>query len=210
MIHPPEAEPTEIQALLARRLQATGVALALIDTGSIARWAETATARFREGALLLSAGNGGSAAQASHLAAELVGRYEQDRPPLRALSLTSEPAILTALGNDYGFGDVFARQIDALGRSGDLLLLLSTSGTSPNITQAARAGRSRGMLVWGLTGPGPNELAELCDSAISITAGTTAVVQECHLVAIHLLCAAIDLHIAAAAPAALGPADSRP
>ncbi len=191
-------------------MQDTGVALALIDTASIARWAEVATTRFREGALLLSAGNGGSAAQASHLAAELVGRYERDRPPMRAVSLTSEPAILTALGNDYGFHDVFARQIDALGRPGDLLVLLSTSGTSPSITQAARAGRSRGMLVWGLTGPGPNELAELCDSAISISAGTTAIVQECHLVAIHLLCAAVDVHIAADAAAAVAPADLDP
>ena len=108
---------------------------------------------------LLACGNGGSAEQAQHLTAELVGRYQDDRPPLAALPLTSDMAAVTAIGNDYGAEEVFARQVRAHGRPGDLLVCLSTSGTSRNIIAAARAGAQAGLTTWALTGPGPNPLA---------------------------------------------------
>jgi len=151
-----------------------------------------------EGRRLLAAGNGGSAAQAQHLTAELVGRYRDDRPPMSALALHAETSSTTAIGNDYGAGEVFARQVRAHGRDGDVLLLLSTSGTSPNVLSAATAGREAGLTVWALTGPAPNPLVARCDDAVAVEAGSTATVQELHLVAIHLLCAAVDVALGVA------------
>jgi D-sedoheptulose 7-phosphate isomerase len=144
------------------------------------------------GGRLLAAGNGGSAAQAQHLTAELVGRYRTDRPPFSALCLTAETSSLTAIGNDYPPEELFARQVQAHGRAGDVLVLFSTSGTSPNCVSAARRGREAGLEVWALTGPGPNPLAEAATEACTVQARFTATVQELHLVALHMLCAAVD------------------
>src|SRR5919206_2555372 len=105
---------------------------------------------------LLAAGNGGSAAQAQHLTAELVGRYRDDRPPFSAICLTAETSTLTAICNDYPAEELFARQVEAHGRPGDVLVLMSTSGTSPNVVEAAERGRRAGLHVWSMTGPGPN------------------------------------------------------
>ena len=146
---------------------------------------------------LLAAGNGGSAAQAQHLTAELVGRYRADRPPFSAICLTAETSSLTAIANDYPADELFARQVEAHGRPGDVLVLLSTSGRSPNAVSAARRARECGITVLAMTGPAPNPLAAEADEAVCIDSEWTATVQECHLVALHLLCAAFDAAVLA-------------
>ncbi len=167
----------------------------------LAAWGGELAAVLPVGGRLLAAGNGGSAAQAQHLTAELVGRYRQERPAYSAIALHAETSSVTAIGNDYGFDQVYARQVSAHGRPGDVLVLLSTSGRSANLITAAVTGRAAGLRVWALTGPGPNPLAEAADEALCVDAATTATVQEAHLVAVHLLCACFD-----AAGGALGPA----
>ena len=144
---------------------------------------------------LLVAGNGGSAAEAQHLTAELVGRYAADRPPLSAIALHAETSALTAIGNDFGVEEAYARQVAAHGREGDVVLLLSASGRSGNVLAAARRARTLGLTVWAMTGPAPNPLAGLADDAICVAGADTAVVQEVHLVAIHALCGALDAQI---------------
>ena len=141
---------------------------------------------------LLAAGNGGSAAQAQHLTAELVGRYRDDRSPFSAICLSAETSSLTAISNDYPPDELFARQVQAHGRPGDVLVLMSTSGRSPNVVTAARRGRHCGLQVWAFTGPGPNPLADEADEALCVDATFTATVQELHLVALHVLCAGLD------------------
>lgn len=151
------------------------------------------------GGRLLAAGNGGSAAHAQHLTAELVGRYVTERRPLSAIALCAETSSLTAIGNDYGGDEVFARQVHAHGRPGDVLVLISTSGSSPNLVAAAEAGHDAGMRVWALTGAAPNPLAELAHECVSVAGPTTATVQEVHQVIVHLVCSAVDAHVAAVA-----------
>jgi D-sedoheptulose 7-phosphate isomerase len=146
---------------------------------------------------LMAAGNGGSAAQAQHLTAELVGRYRADRPPFSAICLNAETSSLTAIANDYPADELFARQVEAHGRAGDVLVLLSTSGRSPNAVAAARRARECGITVLAMTGPAPNPLAAAADDAVCIDSPWTATVQECHLVALHLLCAAFDAAVLA-------------
>ena len=146
---------------------------------------------------LLAAGNGGSAAQAQHLTAELVGRYRADRPPFSAICLTAETSSLTAIANDYPADELFARQVEAHGRPGDVLVLLSTSGRSPNAVAAAHRARECEITTLALTGPAPNPLAAVADDAVCIDSPWTATVQECHLVALHLVCAAFDAAVLA-------------
>ncbi|WP_028812080.1 D-sedoheptulose-7-phosphate isomerase [Streptomyces flavidovirens] len=160
--------------------------------GTLAAWGRELAAVLPVGGRLLAAGNGGSAAQAQHLTAELVGRYRQERPAYSAIALHAETSSVTAIGNDYGFDQVYARQVSAHGRPGDILVLLSTSGRSANLITAAVTGRAAGLRVWAMTGPGPNPLAEAADEALCVDAGTTATVQETHLVAVHLLCECFD------------------
>ena len=157
---------------------------------------------------LLAAGNGGSAAQAQHLTAELVGRYRADRPPFSAICLTAETSSLTAIVNDYPADELFARQVEAHGRPGDVLVLMSTSGTSPNIVAAAERGRARDLRVWALTGPRPNPLADAADEALCVDARFTATVQELHLVALHILCAGLDRTLGAVPATTRSPAAS--
>lgn len=149
------------------------------------------------GRKVLLCGNGGSAADAQHIAAELVGRYVRERAPLPAIALTVDSSIMTAVGNDYGFEHVFSRQVLALGAEGDVLVVISTSGKSPNVLAAAQAARSRGMRVVGLTGQGGGPLAALCDVCVRVPSRTTARIQECHIAIGHLFCEAIDAEIAA-------------
>lgn len=156
------------------------------------RWGEHLAKVLDGGGRLLAAGNGGSAAQAQHLTAELVGRYRDDRRPLSAVALCAETSSLTAISNDYAATELFARQVEAHGRTGDVLVLLSTSGKSPNMLAAARRGREVGMTVWAFTGPAPNPLAELADETLAVDASFTATVQELHLVGVHILCASVD------------------
>ena len=156
------------------------------------RWGTRLAAVLDAGGRLLATGNGGSAAQAQHLTAELVGRYRDDRPPFSAICLTSETSSLTAIANDYPPEELFARQVEAHGRPGDVLVVMSTSGRSPNVVAAAERGRKVGMQVWAFTGPGPNRLAAAADEALCVDATYTATVQELHLVALHVLCAGLD------------------
>jgi D-sedoheptulose 7-phosphate isomerase len=144
------------------------------------------------GGRLLAAGNGGSAAQAQHLTAELVGRYCDERRPLSAICLSAETSSLTAICNDYPPGELFARQVQAHGRPGDVLVLMSTSGKSPNVLAAADRARDVGVTVWAFTGPRPNPLADAADEVLAVDAPHTATVQELHLVGLHIMCAAVD------------------
>jgi phosphoheptose isomerase len=158
-------------------------------------WGRRLARTLLDGGRLLAAGNGGSAAQAQHLTGELVGRYRDDRPPLSALALHAETSSLTAIGNDYGADETFARQLRAHGRPGDVLVCLSTSGSSPNVLAAAEAANQMELSTWALTGRAPNPLADLCDEAVCVDAPSTATVQEVHLVAVHLLCAAVERRV---------------
>ncbi|WP_066520201.1 D-sedoheptulose-7-phosphate isomerase [Curtobacterium ammoniigenes] len=157
----------------------------------IAAWADELAGRLGRGQRLLAAGNGGSAAEAQHLTSELVGRFDGDRPAYSAISLHAESSAVTAIGNDYGYDQVFARQVAAHARAGDVLVLLTTSGRSANLLNAARAARSVGVRTWAMTGPRPNPLAELVDDAICID-GPSANVQEAQLVLVHALCRAME------------------
>lgn len=178
------------QAHLARLVEA--IASLAPDLPRLDRWSAELAARARDGGRLLVAGNGGSAAQAEHLAAELVGRYQQERPPMSAVALSADGATTTALANDYGVTDLFTRQVVAHGRPGDVLLALSTSGRSANVVRAARVGRERGLAVWALTGIGPNPLVRAADEAVAVASEDTATIQEVHQLAIHLLCEGMD------------------
>ncbi|MFF6779808.1 SIS domain-containing protein [Streptomyces sp. NPDC012510] len=162
------------------------------DAPLVERWGGTLAARLGDGARLLAAGNGGSAAQAQHLTAELVGRYRDDRPAFSALALHTDTSSTTAIANDYGVQEIFARQVAAHGRADDVLLLLSTSGASANLRVAAIEARHLGMTVWALTGPAPNPLATVADEALCVDAAVAATVQELHLVAVHMLCESFD------------------
>jgi D-sedoheptulose 7-phosphate isomerase len=160
----------------------------------LAAWGEELARRLLRGARLLAAGNGGSAAEAQHLTAELVGRFDGDRVPFSAISLHAETSAVTAIANDYGFEELFARQVRAHARSGDVLILLSTSGKSPNLLRAAETAARLGVVTWALTGPGPNPLASGCDEAVTID-GPAANAQECHLIALHAVCRAFDAEV---------------
>jgi D-sedoheptulose 7-phosphate isomerase len=167
------------------------------ESGRIVRWSEHLADVLVRGGRLLVAGNGGSAAEAQHLTAELVGRLRDDRPAYSAIALTAETSSLTAIGNDYGYDRVFARQVQAHGRPGDVLILLSTSGRSPNLLAAAEMARERDVVSWAMTGPLPNPLAMRCDDALILPADPQTV-QELHLVAVHVLCGQVEAALPAA------------
>lgn len=147
---------------------------------------------FNRGNKILICGNGGSAADAQHLAAEFVGRYETERTALPAIALTTDTSALTALANDYSFERVFARQVEALAQKGDLLIAISTSGNSPNVISAAMTARNLGCKVIGLTGAKGKKLASLCDNCILIPSERTARIQEGHITVAHIWCEIID------------------
>jgi D-sedoheptulose 7-phosphate isomerase len=170
----------------------------------LADWGNTLAATLTSGGRLLVAGNGGSAAEAQHLTAELVGKLRHDRQPLSAIALHAETSALTAIGNDYGYDEVFARQVRAHGRPDDILLLLSTSGTSGNLLAAARAGREAGLRCWAMTGPAPNPLAGACHDALTVAAPDSQIVQELHLVSVHVLCEHVDRALSLPAHATTG------
>jgi D-sedoheptulose 7-phosphate isomerase len=157
-----------------------------------ASWGRRLAELLPHGGRLLIAGNGGSAAEAQHLSAELVGRFSADRAPYSAMALSTDTSILTAIVNDFGPEEVFARQVQAHGAPGDVLLLLSTSGRSSNLLLAAERANDLGLNTWALTGSLPNPLAERAEEVAAVHAPTAAAVQEVHLVAVHILCAAFD------------------
>jgi D-sedoheptulose 7-phosphate isomerase len=158
----------------------------------IAAWGQHLATVFERGGRLLACGNGGSAAEAQHLTGELVGRFRHERRPLSAIALHADTSATTAIANDYGDHEVFARQVHAHGRPRDVLVCLSTSGSSQNVVAAAKAAHELGVTAWALTGPAPNPLAAVCDDAVTVEAPTVATVQEMHLVLVHALCAALD------------------
>jgi D-sedoheptulose 7-phosphate isomerase len=141
---------------------------------------------------LLTCGNGGSAADAQHMASELTGRFIKERRPLAAISLTTDSSALTCIGNDYAFDEVFARQLRGLGRAGDVLLAISTSGNSPNVVKAAEAARDAGLRVVGLLGRDGGKLKALSDAPIVVSSQVTARIQEAHILIIHTLCGLIE------------------
>lgn len=147
---------------------------------------------FRAGGKLLAMGNGGSAADAQHLVAELVGRYRRERRPIPAIALTVDPSITTAVSNDYGFDEVFARQVRAHARAGDVVLGISTSGNSENVVRGLRAARELGATTLALTGATGGRLRELADCALLVPSTETPRIQEGHVTIIHLLCDLVD------------------
>jgi D-sedoheptulose 7-phosphate isomerase len=158
-----------------------------------AAMADAIIAALRKGNKVLFAGNGGSAADAQHLAAELVGRFAYDRPGLPAIAVTTDTSALTAIGNDYGYDQVFSRQVEALGVPGDVFVGITTSGKSPNILKALEAARSRGVTTVGWTGRvAPEQFQALSDMVLTIDADTTARVQQGHMIVGHIVCALVE------------------
>jgi len=156
------------------------------------RAAEMAESCLRKGGKILILGNGGSAADAQHFAAELVGRFERQRRPLPALALTVNTSTMTAVSNDFGFDHVFARQVEALAKEGDLLIAISTSGESENVAEAAKKARALGCPVLGFTGEGGGRLAQLTDVLIAVPSTTVSRIQEMHEICLHALAAWLE------------------
>ena len=202
----------DVQVLARAHVQALTQALAEFGpaTGIATDWGIRLAGALSSGSRLLVAGNGGSAAQAQHLSAEIVGRYGPDRAPFSAVALHSEPSALTAILNDYGIEEVFARQVQAHGRPGDICVLMSTSGRSPNMVAAATRARDCGLRTWAMTGQVPNPLAEVADEVLPICCPATSTVQELHLVALHLVCEAMDAELSRQARAGLAEGEASP
>jgi D-sedoheptulose 7-phosphate isomerase len=156
------------------------------------RIAASIIAALRAGNKLLLAGNGGSAADAQHIAAEIVGRYKQERPAYAAIALTTDTSALTAIGNDYGYEHVFSRQVEGLGRRGDVLLAISTSGRSPSILNALRKARALRITTIGFTGTKGHTMAELCDLLLIAPSDDTPIIQQIHLATAHGICAVVE------------------
>lgn len=188
----------------------TGLAAALIpfraSAGMLARWGGQLAWHLGQGGRLLVAGNGGSAAEAQHLAAELVGKLREDRMPLSAIALTPDSSAVTAISNDYGFDEVFARQVRAHGRPDDVLLVMSTSGRSPNLVQAVHAARDAGMRTWAMVGADASPVGDASDETLRCPSPDSQVVQELHLIAVHVMCEYVDRTL----PAVVGKAPAVP
>ena len=184
--------PAERLARGLETLAALAQRVAREHADAVAAIAERYEAALRSGGTLFFAGNGGSAADAQHIATEYVVRYQTNRPAFRALALTTDTSLLTACANDMGFDEVFARQIEALGRRGDVLVLHSTSGESPNVVRAAQSARAQGMTVIAFLGKSGGEVKDLADLAVVIPSDDTARIQELHLALEHLICEMVD------------------
>ena len=188
---PAEQARAELTALAAL---ATRVGEEYAET--IAAIADTYGAALRAGGTLFFAGNGGSAADAQHLATEYVVRYQSNRPALRAVALTTDSSLLTACANDMGFDEVFARQVEALARAGDVLSLHSTSGDSPNVIRAAQAAKARAVTVVGFLGHSGGRLKDLTDVVLIVPSDDTARIQEIHLAIEHVICEMVEERLA--------------
>jgi D-sedoheptulose 7-phosphate isomerase len=170
-------------------IERAGLDAGLLDTAR--KIADVIAGALRGGNKLLIAGNGGSA-DAQHIAAEIVGRYKKDRPAYAAIALTTDTSALTAIGNDYGFEQVFARQVEGLGKRGDVLLALTTSGRSPNILAALKAARQQGLVTIGFTGAKGTALGASCDHLLLAPSEDTAVIQQIHMAFAHGICEVIE------------------
>lgn len=147
---------------------------------------------FRDGQKLMLAGNGGSAADAQHIAAEFLSRFGFDRNPLPAIALTTDSSVLTAVGNDYGYDQVFERQVRGLGQKGDIFIGISTSGRSPNVIAAFKAARAAGVVTVGFTGSGEREMNAHCDLVLAAPSEETALIQQIHITAAHAICGIVE------------------
>ncbi len=185
----------ELASATLKRSIATLEAFAKDGLKPVVQAAESMAQALTSGRKVLVFGNGGSAADAQHFVAELVNRYQMERPPLPALALTTDTSTLTSIANDYHFDEVFVRQIKALGVEGDVALGLSTSGRSPNVLKGLAAARGRGLITMGLSGAGAGEMAPLCDILITVPSDETPRVQEVHAVVVHLLCEMVDVKL---------------
>lgn len=198
-IFPPNSlasmNPTHLSIL--RDLEASrDLHLALINHSSLATQLETVVevvvAALKNGGKILLAGNGGSAADAQHMAAEYVGRFARHRRALPAVALTTDSSILTAVGNDYGYEQVFARQVEALGQKGDVLMVYSTSGSSPNIIRALEAAADGGLIRVGFGGQNSGAMGSLCEHLLQVPSTDTPRIQEGHLLFGHIICGAVE------------------
>lgn len=186
-----------VKDFIENELAATHAAISALYADEQYRRSLVAVARLfistlKAGRTLLFAGNGGSAADAQHIAGEFVSRFHFDRPGLAAIALTTDTSILTAIGNDYGYERVFARQIEAIGRAGDSFVGISTSGNSPNIIAAFDAARKKGLTTVGLTGKTGGRMRDACHHVLCAPSDVTPRIQECHLATYHLLCALVE------------------
>jgi D-sedoheptulose 7-phosphate isomerase len=154
--------------------------------------AEKIVVAFTNDRKLMLCGNGGSAADAQHIAAEFIGRFELDRPPLPAIALTTDTSVITCIGNDYSFNDIFSKQVKAIGIEEDILIAISTSGNSPNIICAVEAAKDMGIYVVGLAGNDGGKLKDLSDSCLVVNSNSTARIQESHILAGHIICRLVD------------------
>lgn len=175
-----------------QEVSATAERLRQMSAASIVRAAELVYAAIRSGNKILACGNGGSAAEAQHFAGELVGRFLTERESLAAVALTVDTSVLTAIGNDYGYEEVFARQVKGIGKRGDVLLAISTSGRSPNVLKALSAARERGLTTIALIGAESNANLDVSDLVITIPEASVPRVQEMHLAVLHMICDLLD------------------
>jgi D-sedoheptulose 7-phosphate isomerase len=189
----------DVTGLLAERRALLGCALLTLEHRAqpLTEAATRLITVLRDGQKVLVAGNGGSAAEAQHFAAELVGRFKRERAPYPALALSTDSSVLTAVANDYGYEHVFARQVFAFGQPGDLLIAFSTSGESENLVRAAVAARQRGMQVIAVTGSRPSRLQRVSDLTVRVPVTDTAVAQELHMLVTHILCDIAESELAA-------------
>jgi D-sedoheptulose 7-phosphate isomerase len=171
--------------------------------------ADTITRAFRSGAKLMIAGNGGSAADAQHIAGEFLARLNFDRNPLPAIALTTDTSVLTAIGNDYGFDHAFERQVRGIGRRGDVLLAISTSGRSPNIVRALKAAQDMGVTTVGFTGDGEREMSAHCSLCLAAPSSETQLIQQVHIVVAHAICGLVEQSLFGENIAGLKTASSR-
>ena len=168
--------------------------LGTLDT-SVSQAIQACVQSLQKGGKLMLCGNGGSAADSQHLAAEFTGRFSKDRPPIAAVALSTDTSALTCIGNDYSFNDIFSRQVQALGKAGDCLIAISTSGNSGNVLSAVAAAQSLGISTIGLLGRDGGKLKAQCDIAIVVPSQVTARIQEAHILIGHSLCGAVELKL---------------
>jgi D-sedoheptulose 7-phosphate isomerase len=185
---------TSEQRTMAELLEGSNVIreTAFCLAGEISNVAEHIITALQQGYKVMSCGNGGSAADAQHFAAELVGRYRRQRPSWAAIALTVDSSVLTSLSNDVGFEQVFARQVQGLGRSGDILVAISTSGSSKNVLAAVEMASSLGIRTVGLTGEGKSRLGEMVDHHLPIPSANTAFIQQAHIAVLHVFCELVE------------------
>ncbi len=159
---------------------------------SIAKIIDVVIAAYQKGNKTILAGNGGSAADAQHIAGEFVSRFYFERPALSSLSLSSDPSVVTAIGNDYGYENLFVRQVEAHGRPGDVFIGLSTSGKSPNVLKAITRAKELGLTTVALTSEKGSDMAKACDLSVQVPSGVTPKIQECHIMIGHAICAGVE------------------